>query len=122
MASSSVCAHEETYAHLGILRGATLRDIDSRGGLQSMSDGQVVDAVRGLQELIEADGGAFECLGYDPAGGVISLRLILDRVTCEECILPPEMLREVTSDYMRRRMPGLTAVQLEDPREPGLSS
>jgi hypothetical protein len=87
-----------------------------------MSDVGVVDALRGLQELIEADGGAFEYLGYESAEGVISLRLTLDNVTCPECILPPEMLRQIASDFMRRSVPGVTLVKIEDPREAGLSS
>jgi Fe-S cluster biogenesis protein NfuA len=82
-----------------------------------MSDVGVVEAVRGLQELIEADGGAFEFLGFESSDGVVSLRLVLDRVTCPECILPPEMLQQIASDYLRRCVPGVTLVKVEDPRQ-----
>jgi Fe-S cluster biogenesis protein NfuA len=87
-----------------------------------MSDVIVMDAVRGLQELIAADGGAFEYLGFESSNGEVSLRLILDQVTCPECILPPETLRQVASDYLRRCAPGVTVVKLEDPREADTSS
>jgi hypothetical protein len=55
-----------------------------------MADAGVPDAVRSLQELIEADGEAFE--SFEHTNQVLRLPLVLDGVTCEECILPPEML------------------------------
>ena len=59
-----------------------------------MTDPGVIDTLQELQALIEADGGAFEMVRFDPSDGILRLRLVLDHVTCEECILPPEMLRE----------------------------
>src|SRR5439155_2946656 len=69
-----------------------------------MDDSGVLEAVAGLQQLIEADGGAFELIGVDPPG-VVRLRLVLDSVTCEECILPPDVLAQVATDFMRRTAP-----------------
>jgi hypothetical protein len=78
-------------------------------------DAGVADAVRSLQELIEADGGAIEFLEFK--NQVLRLRLVLDGVSCEECILPPEMLRQVAWSYVHSRAPGVGGVELDDPRE-----
>jgi hypothetical protein len=80
-----------------------------------MADHVVLDAVAGLQTLIEADGGAFELVD-DGTDRVLHVRLVMDAVTCAECILPPDMLRQVADDYVRRIAPGITRVEVDDPR------
>jgi hypothetical protein len=79
-----------------------------------MDDSGVVEAVAGLQQLIEADGGAFELIGMDR--GVLRLKLLLDNVECEECILPPDALAQVANDFVRRTAPEVARVELDDPR------
>jgi Fe-S cluster biogenesis protein NfuA len=83
----------------------------------AMIDTVVLDAVEGLQALIEGDGGSFELMGYDPSEATLRLRLNLDRVTCEECILPPDVLRQVAGDFLRRMAPEVSVVEVADPRE-----
>lgn len=80
-----------------------------------MSGSDVASAVAGLQQLIEADGGAFELIGVDQHG-VLHLRLVLDNVTCEECILPTDALTQVATDFVRRTAPDIVRVELADPR------
>ncbi len=84
-----------------------------------MTDPGVIDTLQELQALIEADGGAFEMVRFDPSDGILRLRLVLDHVTCEECILPPEMLRELATDFVRRRAPQVALVEIDDPRPVG---
>ncbi len=86
-----------------------------------MADTGLTDAIEGLQALIEADGGAFELLAFDSSQGTLRLRLNLDRVTCEECILPPDVLRQVAADFVHRALPYVAVVEVDDPRE-GLPS
>ena len=44
------------------------------------------------------------------------LRLVLDTVGCEECVLPPDMLRETINDSLQRRIVGEFELVLDDPR------
>ena len=84
-----------------------------------MTEVKVVDAVQGLQAFIEADGGAFELVEFNSSAGSLRLRLVLDHVTCEECILPPDMLREVATSFVRRTAPQVASVEVDDPRTAG---
>jgi Fe-S cluster biogenesis protein NfuA len=81
-----------------------------------VSDTDVGEVVRGLQALVEADGGSFEFIGFDHASGILGLRLSLEQVTCEECVLPPEMLHEIATSFVQKLAPEIKVVDLEDPR------
>jgi hypothetical protein len=81
-----------------------------------VTDPGVVDAVAGLQAFVDGDGGAFELVGFEAPDGVLRLRLVMDSVTCEECILPPDALAQIVSDFVRRTAPAVARVELDDPR------
>ena len=53
--------------------------------------------------------------------GVLALkterRTAPETVGCEECILPPEMLRETINDSLQRRIVGEFELVLDDPRQ-----
>ena len=54
----------------------------------------------------------------DPfADEALHLRLVLETVGCEECILPPELLRETINDSLQRRIVGEFELVLDDPRQ-----
>ena len=76
---------------------------------------QIEAAVAGVRDLVEADGGAVEVVGFDD--GVASLRLVLDGAECRECVMPRQFLEQVALDMMANEVPGLTSVSIEDPRE-----
>jgi Fe-S cluster biogenesis protein NfuA len=79
-------------------------------------DEREVAAVIGqLQDLVAADGGAFELLGVDRAGRV-SLRLRLDAVECLDCIVPPPLLADIVERFVGSRLPEVTGTELVDPR------
>ena len=80
---------------------------------------EVEEAVRGLQALVEADGGAFDLIGFDPEDGVLTVRLALEHVSCAECLLPPEMLHEIATGFVRETVPAIKSINLQDPRTSG---
>ena len=81
-----------------------------------MVDEREVAAVVGqLQDLVAADGGAFELLGVDRAGRV-SLRLRLDAVECLDCIVPPSLLADMVEQFVGSRLREVTRTELVDPR------
>ena len=42
---------------------------------------------------------------------------MLETVGCEECILPPDMLRETINESLQRRIPEEFELVLDDPRQ-----
>ncbi len=51
-----------------------------------------------------------------PKTARVHLRLVLDDVGCEECVLPPDMLRETITESLQRRIAGEFELVLDDPR------
>lgn len=78
----------------------------------------VEDAVQELARLLQADGGDLLLLEADSKIDRIRLRLVLEDVSCEECILPPRELFETVQQSLARRVPGEFELLLEDPRRP----
>ncbi len=75
-------------------------------------------ALEQLRVLVSADGADFELDGVDE-GGVVRIRLNLDNVGCEECVLPAEALEEMVGDFLRSAVPGARAARVIDPRRYG---
>lgn len=76
----------------------------------------VEEAVAGLSAMFEGDGAALRVTSVG-ADGLVGLELTLDDVSCADCVLPPDRLREVVSAALRRDVRGVTGVVLDDPRE-----
>ncbi len=77
----------------------------------------VDDALAEVRPLVQADGADLVLDGLDEEAGRIALRLDLEGVSCLECVLPSELLHDMVSDAMSRRVPGLVEVTLTDPRQ-----
>ena len=75
-------------------------------------------AVQQVRNIVAADGGDVEVTGVE--AGTARLRLVLDTAECRECVMPRAVLEQVALDLMRPELPDLTAVQIDDPREPRL--
>lgn len=71
-------------------------------------------ALAPVRELIEADGGAVELTGT--TADTVQIRLILDTAECAECVMPKPFLETVALDLLAPALPGLTAVEIDDPR------
>jgi Fe-S cluster biogenesis protein NfuA len=65
---------------------------------------------------IRADGGDLVVMRADPATDVVELQLVLDDVSCLDCVLPPETLRDVVATSIGRHVRGEFELVLHDPR------
>jgi Fe-S cluster biogenesis protein NfuA len=76
----------------------------------------VTAALNAVRTLVQADGGDMELVNVDE-GGTVMLRLVLDGVECHECVMPRPLLEDIAGDVMRRTVPDLVRVAIDDPRE-----
>ncbi len=76
----------------------------------------VTDAVEELARMLRADGGDLVLIAADPKTDRIRVQLVLDDVSCADCILPPDMLFETMQQSLARRVPGEFELRLDDPR------
>ncbi len=81
-----------------------------------MDDRDVGAAVDEVGALLRADGADLLLLDADPKTARIRLRLVLEGASCEECVLPPDMLRDVIDDSLRRRVHDEFELVIDDPR------
>jgi len=82
-----------------------------------LAEDQVRTALSDVAALVQADGGDVEFVSFDPEKGLVAVRLILDEASCRECVLPRSMLEDVATAMMRRQLPEITSISVEDPRE-----
>jgi hypothetical protein len=76
----------------------------------------VATAVDELAGFLRADGADLLVREANPKTARIHLALVLDQVTCEDCVLPPDELRVTITDALQRRIPGEFELVLDDPR------
>jgi Fe-S cluster biogenesis protein NfuA len=82
-----------------------------------MDQTTVMDALDNVRSLVQADGGDLELVGVDPSSRRVNLRLVLEGVSCHECVMPRPMLEDIAANMLRRSVPDLETVSIEDPRE-----
>jgi Fe-S cluster biogenesis protein NfuA len=79
-------------------------------------DTTILDAaLEGPRALVQADGGDLELTGV--AGTTIELRLIVESAECAECVMPRQFLEQITLDMVRKDLPAVDAIRIDDPRE-----
>jgi Fe-S cluster biogenesis protein NfuA len=83
-----------------------------------IAESDVAVAFGSVRVLVEGDGADLQLLEVEPATGTVHLRLCLDGVSCLECVMPRPMLEEIATKMLRQKVPGVTKVHIEDPREP----
>jgi hypothetical protein len=84
----------------------------------NMDDATVAAAVDELGRFLRADGADLVLVEANPKTARIHLRLVLDTVGCEECVLPPVELRETINQSLQRQIVGEFELVLDDPRAP----
>ncbi len=76
----------------------------------------VTEAVDEVARMLRADGADLELRDANPKTARIHLVLVLESVSCEECVLPPKMLFETIEQALQRRIAGEFELVLDDPR------
>ena len=76
----------------------------------------VAETVDEMAALLRLDGADLRLVTADPKTDRIELALELDDAECEDCVLPAELLREMISDALARRVGGEFELILHDPR------
>ena len=84
--------------------------------MSTLDDPSVAAAVDEIGRFLRADGADLVLVEANPKTARIHLRLVLDTVGCEECVLPPAELRETINDSLQRRISGEFELLLDDPR------
>ncbi|MDB6002893.1 MAG: hypothetical protein JWP52_4592 [Rhizobacter sp.] len=78
---------------------------------------EVSRTVAELSAMFEGDGAALRLTAVDEQLGTVELALALDDISCADCVLPPERLRDVVDGALRRDVPGMRRLLLADPRD-----
>ena len=81
-----------------------------------MEHGDVMAAVDEVARILRADGADLEVVEANAKTARIPLALVLDSVSCEECVPPPEMLYETIEHALQRRVRAEFELVLDDPR------
>ena len=85
-----------------------------------IAEPDVAKALADIRVLVEGDGAGIELVSCDEASGTVQLRLLLDDVSCLECVMPRPMLEDVATNVLRRSVPDVAKVSIDDPRETAL--
>jgi hypothetical protein len=73
-------------------------------------------ALDDVARILRADGADLTLLEADAKTARIHIALLLTDASCEECVLPPDMLFETIEQSLARRVPGEFELVLDDPR------
>jgi hypothetical protein len=77
---------------------------------------EVSTAVDEVARILRADGADLTIVDADPRTARVRLALVLDTVSCEDCVLPPPMLFDTIEQSLHRRVAGEFELLLDDPR------
>jgi hypothetical protein len=76
----------------------------------------IAEAVDELAGFLRADGADLVLHEANAKTARVHLELVLDDVSCADCILPPDELREAVDVALARRIAGEFELVLDDPR------
>ena len=76
----------------------------------------MAEAVDELAGFLRADGADLLLRDSNPKTARVHLTLVLDDVSCADCILPPDELRATINAGLERRIAGEFELVLDDPR------
>ena len=82
-----------------------------------MDTSQLEHALAEFRPFLESDGGDIRLDHLDTATGTAAVRVIIGEQACLDCIVEPQMLREIVAEFLLgKAIPGLHAVEVIDPR------
>ncbi|MFZ4584048.1 MAG: hypothetical protein ACOYNI_02375 [Acidimicrobiia bacterium] len=73
-------------------------------------------AVQEAGRMLRADGGDLLVVNADPGAARIHLRVVLDDVRCDDCVLPPQQLRAVIDTQLQQQLLEEFELIIDDPR------
>ena len=82
-----------------------------------LDEATITPALDEVRSLVQADGGDMQLVSLDGPAGTVSLRLVLEGASCEECVMPRDFLEQIALDILRRSTSGVSSVSIDDPRE-----
>jgi Fe-S cluster biogenesis protein NfuA len=80
-----------------------------------MDESTIAPALDEIRGLVRADGGDMTLVEVD--GPTIKLQLVVEGAHCVECVMPRELLEQISLDIFRRGGVAAEAVSIDDPRE-----
>ncbi len=80
-----------------------------------LDEATIVPALDEVRALVQADGGDMQLVGL--GADTVQLRLVLEGASCEECVMPRDFLEQIALDVLKRAVPAVGAVSIDDPRE-----
>jgi Fe-S cluster biogenesis protein NfuA len=75
----------------------------------------ITPALDEVRSLVQADGGDMLLTSVD--GATVNLQLVVEGAECVECIMPRDILEQITLDILQRNAVAVDAVHIDDPRE-----
>ncbi len=84
-----------------------------------MNVADVEAAVEEMGALLRLDGADLQMLDANPKTARIVVALDMTGVECEDCVIAPELLEQMISDAVARRVRGEFELVLRDPRRGG---
>jgi len=73
-------------------------------------------AVEEMAALLRLDGADLDMITADPKTARVEVALDMSGVECEDCVMPTEMLEQMISDAVARRVREEFELVLRDPR------
>jgi Fe-S cluster biogenesis protein NfuA len=77
---------------------------------------RVAGAVDEVAGVLRADGGDLILLDANPRTDRIHLSLVLESVSCQDCVLAPDLLYETIEQALHRHVEGEFELVVDDPR------
>ncbi len=81
-----------------------------------IDEATLTPALDEVRALVQADGGDMTLVATNDTGQV-DLLLVVEGASCEECVMPREILEQIALDMLHRKVPAVTSVTIDDPRE-----
>jgi Fe-S cluster biogenesis protein NfuA len=82
-----------------------------------MQESAVLEALKNVRSYVQPDGGDIELVSLDAGTGGVNLRLVLEGANCKECVMPRAILEDIAGDVLRKSVPEVSRVTIDDPRE-----
>ncbi len=80
-----------------------------------MDESAITPALDEIRGLVQADGGDMLLASID--GATVNLQLVVEGASCVECVMPRDILEQISLDMFQRAGVPADAVRIDDPRE-----